>query len=229
MRYAVFDLTGDDKNGAAELATVMRKLIAPESWQGNGGRGTIDADADALTVMQTGDVHQQLLVFCEKLRNARQKPIRSREDPQRFTLVTRLDQAKGMLERPVTANFRQPAPLATVLTFLAGSTKSDILVDRAALAAADTSDRVEGSLTVQKEKLGAALTDLLRPLGLTYRAIGPNTVQVTTREAAELGGPGEIYFDPPSQYLVVLQSQPVHAAIEQFLQAKGDGGGEKKE
>jgi hypothetical protein len=267
VRYTVFDLTGDDKNGAAELATVMRKLIAPESWQGNGGRGTIEVDADALSAMQTGDVHQQLLVFCEKLRNARQKPIRSREDPQRFTLATRLDQAKGMLDRPVTANFRQSAPLATVLTFLAGSTKSDILVDRAALAAADTSDRVEGSLTVQKEKLGAALTDLLRPLGLTYRAIGPNTVQVTTREAAEehtnlefypvaawlasgtsgpalierlkaqvaastwseLGGPGEIYFDPPSQYLVVLQSQPVHAAIEQFLQAKGDGGEEKKE
>jgi hypothetical protein len=257
-RYSVSDLTGDDKKAAVELAAAMRKLVAPESWQGHGGRGTIEADADALSVLQSDDGHQQVLVFCEKLRNARQKPLRSRDNAQRFTLVTHLDQAKEMLVRPVTANFRQPAPLATVLTFLAGIAKSDILVDRVALAAVDTSDRVEASLTVQKEKLGVALAELLRPLGLTYRAIGPNTLQVTTREAAEehmdlefypvgawlakgtsgpalieqlktqapastwseSGGAGEIYFDSPSQHVVVLQSQPVQATIEQFLTNK---------
>ena len=44
---------------------------------------------------------------------------------------------------------------------------------------------MEATLTVEKQGLGAALTALLRPLGLTYRAIGANTIQVTTKEAAE--------------------------------------------
>ena len=156
-----------------------------------------------------------------------------------------------------------------------------MLIDRAALAAVETSDRVEASLTAKKQPLGAALCELLRPLGLSYLAVGPQTIQVTSKEAADerlelefypvgegiagpakkdpllpvregqqrlsplplgegqgvrvaalaeqlrtrvaastwsnVGGPGEVYFDPPSQCLIVLQSQPAQAAVQQFL------------
>ena len=78
-----------------------------------------------------------------------------------------------MLGRPVSANFHEPAPLGKILDFLAKATDSDILIDHAALAAAETSDRVETSLTVQKQPLAAVLDELLRPLGLAYRAVGP--------------------------------------------------------
>ncbi len=172
-----------------------------------------------------------------------------------------------MLQQPVTANFHQPAPLAKILAFLAQATGSEILIDRAALAAVETSDRVEATLTAKKLALAAALGELLRPLGLTYLAVGPQTVQVTTKEAAEerlelefypvgegiagpalierlkarvaastwsgVDGPGEVCFDPPSQCLIVLQSQPVQAAVERLLAAgpkqKREGGGEKRE
>ena len=36
---------------------------------------------------------------------------------------------------------------------------------------------------------------------------------------SDVGGPGEVYFDPPSQCLIVLQSQPAQAAIEDLLAA----------
>ena len=185
VRYTVADLTGEDKAAVAQLAALVRRLVAPESWQSAGGRGTIEPGQGVLVVLQTGDVHQQVLVFCERLRNARQKPLRSHGNPERFTLLTRLDQARKTLDRPVTANFHEPVPLAKILAFLAEAAGSDILIDRAALAAAETSDRVEGTLTVEKQGLGVALTALLRPLGLTYRAVGANTIQVTTKEAAE--------------------------------------------
>ena len=61
---------------------------------------------------------------------------------------------------------------------MAKATDSDILIDHAVLAAAETSDRVETSLTVQKQPFGAVLDDLVRPLGLAYRAVGPNAIQV---------------------------------------------------
>jgi hypothetical protein len=298
VRYTVSDLTGDDKASADELATLVRKLVAPESWKGNSGQGTIEAEPGALVVVQTGCVHQQVLVFCEKLRKARHKPLRSSDNPERFALTTRLDQAQKMLDRPVTVNYHEPAPLVKVLAYLAKTTKSDILVNHAALAAAETSDRVEATLTVDKKALGASLEDLLRPLGLTYRVVGPNAIQVTTKEAVEerlelefyplgpwldnknsqlpiadegpkknsplplgedsnknspllsgegpgvraaklierlkaqvapstwidAGGPCEVYFDPPSRCLIVLQSQPAQAAIKRLLESKGEEG-----
>lgn len=274
VRYTVDDLTGDDKTAADELAALVRKLVAPESWQGAGGRGTIESERGAMSVVQTGNVHQQVLVFCEKLRNARHKSLRSRDNPERFTLATRSGQARKMLEQPVTVNFHESASLVKVLAFLAEAAKGDILIDRAALAAAETSDRVEATLTAKKQPLGAALSELLRPLGLTYRAIGANAIQVTTKEMAEerlelefypvgpwlakqdpplpqagvgqgvrgssladrlkarvaastwsdVGGPGEVFFDPPSQCLIVLQSQPAQAAIERLLAANAEGG-----
>jgi hypothetical protein len=266
VRYTVTDLTGDDRTAMTELAALVRKLVAPDSWHGNNGRGTIDPNQTALVVTQTGEVRRQVLVFCEKLRNARGKPLRSRGDPAEFTLITRATQAREILERPVTANFHEPTPLAKVLAYLAATAKCDILVDRAALAAAETSDRVEATVAADRISLVAALGDLLRPLGLAYRIVGPNVLQVTTKEAAEerlelefypiglnvkegqsgpalieslktrvspstwaeTGGSGEIHFDPPSQCLIVLQSQSVQAAVERFLAKKDSQPNESK-
>ena len=258
MRYTVADLTGDDGAAADELAHLVRRLVAPESWQGAGGRGTVGAGQGTLAVTQTDGVHQQVLVFCEKLRLARHKPLRSREDPKRFALTTRCDRARKMLDRPVTANFHEPTPLAHILAFLGRTAGVDILVDHAALALDETCDRVETVLTVERRPLGTVLDELLRPLGLTYRTVGAEAIQVTTPEAAEerlelefypvgpwlakgtagtvlaerlkariapstwddVGGLGLVYFDPPSECLLVLQSQPAQAAIERLLESQ---------
>ena len=255
IRYTVSDLAGEDKTALEKLAALIRNLVAPQSWRGNGGEGSIEPEGKALLVMQSGDVHRRILIFCEKLRKARELPLRSRKDPRLFTLATLADRARKTLDRPVTVNFHEPAPLARILVFLSQVTGADILVDRASLALADTSDQVEATLTAQKQKLGEALTELLRPLGLTYRIVGNELIQVTTKEAAEermelefhpigpwldrgiqaerlaeqlkarvapvswsdVGGEADIYFDAPSGCLIVLQSQPAQAAIQQLL------------
>ena len=208
-----------------------------------------------MLVIQSGDIHQQVLDFCEKLRLARHKPLRSRGDHQRFSLATRSQRAHRLLAQSVTVNFHQPAPLTQILTNLAEATQADILIDRIALAAAKTSDQVQGSLVAQETPLGGALSDLLRPLGLAFRAVDDRTLQITTPEAldermelefygldrwlkqgvtgptlverlkarvgnrswSDAGGPGDIYFDAPSGYILVLQSQPVQAALGQLL------------
>lgn len=268
VRYTVADLTGEDEAAVAELAALVRKLVAPESWQEAGGRGTIEPEKAVLVVQQTGEVQQQVLAFCEKLRTARHKPLRSHDNPERFALTTRRAQARKTLAQPVSANFHEPTPLSKVLAFLGEAAHVDILVDHAALASAETSDRVEVTLTAMKQEIGAALDDLLRPLGLTYRVVGAHAIQVTTKEAAaermelefypvgarlakqdvkgpalveqlrariatstwsDVGGPAEIYFDPTSECLIVLQSQSAQAALERTLETKAEGGGGKAE
>ena len=90
-----------------------------------------------------------------------------------------------MLDRRVSANFHEPAPLAKVLAYLSEVSDSIILVDHAALAAAETSDLVEATVTADHQPLATVLADLLRPLGLTYRAMGSDVIQVLTKEAAD--------------------------------------------
>ena len=129
------------------------------------------------------------------------------------------------------------------------------MIDRLALSAAGASDRTGASLTADKQPLGEALDELLRPLELQYRVIGATTLQVTSRKAvsarlelefypaadlltggrtgpelveqikgrlagstwSDAGGPGVLHFDQPSKCLIVLQSQPVQAALERLL------------
>jgi hypothetical protein len=259
VRYAVADLTGDDRAAAEQLAAMVRRFIAPESWHVDAvSQKSIAVEPGALVVTQTADMQQQVLAFCEKLRTARQKPLRSREKLERFSIVTRTSRASKLLYRPMTVNFHEPTPLAKILAYLADAAGCTILIDRTSLAAAETSDRVETSLTVQRNPLAATLADLLAPLGLAYRVVDDGVIQVTTREAVEerleleffpvaslliggetpdslikklkaaispsswndAGGLGDIFYDAPSKHFILLQSQPVQAAVERWLNGK---------
>ena len=181
IRYSVDDLAGDDPQ---DLADLIRKLVAPDSWHDCGGRGTIQPDGDGvLVVVQTSPIHHQILTFCEKLRTARGKRLRSKYDPERFTLATHLDRAAAALARPVTANFHQPTALARVLSDLQRIGKVKILIDRLALDAEGTSAEKPCTLKVAGQPLSAALDELLRPVGMAYRVVDAGTLQVTTRKA----------------------------------------------
>ncbi len=254
IRYTVSDLTNNDKSAADQLAALVQKLIAPQSWQSAGGEGTIETEKTALVVAQTAAVHDQILIFCEKLRNARGRPLKSTRDPKRFEMTTRLQQAASALNRQVTANFHEPAKLVEILAYLGQQAEIDILIDRQALGSAGLSDKSEISFVVENRPLAAALNDLLAPLKLDYRPINSHTLQVTTQSALNarlelefypvgkmLGkdlsgsdlieriktavsptswngaGPTAIYFDQPAATLIVLQSPPVQAAIQAYL------------
>ena len=47
VRYTVSDLTGDGATFVAELAGMVRRLVAPQSWQVDGGQGAVEADGAA--------------------------------------------------------------------------------------------------------------------------------------------------------------------------------------
>jgi hypothetical protein len=183
IRYTVSDLIGKDKTATDQLAVMLQKLLSQESWQSGGGQGTIETDQTALIVNQTGVVHDQILVFCEKLRNARGLPLKSNRNPKRFELTTRIQQAEASLKREVSANFHEPGTLVDILAYLGQQAEVDILLDRQALAAAGLSDQSEVSFAVENKPLATALTDLLDPIKLGFRAIDAHTLQVTTKSA----------------------------------------------
>ena len=183
VRYWVADLAGSESGAMDRLAGVVRTLVAPDTWRPAGGRGSVEAGDDALMVRQTDPVHYEMLRFCEKLRIARGIPVRSRLGREAFSLSTRLQRARSVLDRPVTVSFYDPATLEQIAAALAGATGSRILIDWSALSSDGISASVTGTLKVDGRPLSAALDDLVGALGLARRVVDAQTFQITTRKA----------------------------------------------
>jgi hypothetical protein len=225
MPVDVSDLTGGNAQAAADLAAWMQKLVAPQSWQPSGGRGTVEVTPDVLRITHTGQVHFQIIVFCEKLRVARGLLTKSRLDPKNFVLTTRTGRASGILSQICNIHISTPAPLLSILDHFKQPTGTEILIDRPALATAGISDDTTGKFTADKLPQGEALRKLLEPLGLSWRAVDANTLQVSTQKA--VAARMELEFYPVGK---LLAGQPPAALIERIKTwprgaTWGEGGG----
>jgi uncharacterized protein DUF1559 len=186
VRYTVADLTSP-RGGtpAAELAAWIPRLIAPETWQANGGPGTIQVNNGALEITQTGAVQLQVLVFCERLRVARGLSPRSGRPARQFPLAARRARAASLLQQPVTINFFRPTALRRVLQELDARCDALVAANWLALAKEGKSPAQPTSLSVAQAPLARVLDQMLQPLGLDYRAVDERTIAVTTRAAAD--------------------------------------------
>lgn len=183
VRYAVADLTDGNDRSLAELGSLVRRMVQPDSWQQAGGKASMAANGDALVVVQNDPAHLAILTFCEKLRVARDKPIKSKFDPARFVLATHLDKAHEMLNMPITANFGAPQPLSGVVNWLRDKTGVTFVVDHAALAAQGMSAESECAAVADGKPLGSVLDQLLAPSELAWRAIDEKSIEITTPQA----------------------------------------------
>lgn len=207
VRYSVGDLADEIPEDVAELARRIVRLVAPDSWDETGGRGTIDVQGSVLVVHQTPPVHYDTLVFCEKLRKARGKSLRSRLDASRFELAPRTTQAAEMLDIPLTVNFHQPTPLSKIANTLSDLVEGDLVVNWAALQREGLGPQTKGSVAVEDVPLAKALEQLLKPLGLGYRAVDSGLVEITT--AGDLNAELELEFYPVGSLLTEGQDGSV--------------------
>jgi hypothetical protein len=221
--YAVSDLTGGDAKAATQLAALIERLVAPESWAGppNGGRQSVGAGSmeilpDVLRIRQTGQVHYQITIFCEKLRVARGMKTTSRLDPKKFTLTTRTARAKAILGRSLNLNLDPSVPisLGSLIERFKQVIGCEILVDRPGLAAIGISEGTTARFKVEKLPLGEALARYLGPLDLFWRVVDANTLQVTTKKA--IAERMELEFYPIGRQ---LGGRPPAALIEQIKAA----------
>ena len=182
MSYAVGDLIRHDARAGQGLLAMLRELVAPESWQSAGGQGNVVIDGQSLVVAQTAAVHDQVSVFCEKLRTAKLPPTNP-ADAERFALTPRLRRAAAVLKQPLTLNFPATTPLSEIAAHLEDATGATVLVDWVTLRAAGVPPTVTARLKAVQAPLDTAVEEMLRPLGLGLRAIDTGVVQITTRRA----------------------------------------------
>jgi hypothetical protein len=230
IEYPTKDLA-DDEAGRIALAQLLQAVVEPTSWGEEEGQGSIAlvANKEVLSIRQRQSVHAVLFVGCEKLRVARGKPPAStRYDAALFTLDSRQTRAAEKLQRKVTANFRQPTRLSTILKRLGEMTGTTILVDWHDIASLGWNPQAEASVVFDDQPLAEAMDALLKPMDLAWRIVDGQTLQVVSPQRLATQGELEVYAVGPlvgddSQGEQLLARIQAALGEETFVEAGGVG------
>src|SRR5262249_52750739 len=135
-------------------------------------------------------------------------------EPKAFSLESRVSRAKAVLGRVTTINAPTGTPLREILDQFRQPPGTEIFVDRPALAAAGLNENMQTKFRAEMQMQGIVLHQLLDPLGLGWRAVDADVLQVTTKAA--LAARLEVEFYPVSKRLA---GQPPAALIDQIKAA----------
>jgi hypothetical protein len=181
VKFSVEDLaSGEDQ--LRELAALIVKMVAPESWQFADGPGKIELENNRLSLEQSGSVVFESVVFCERLRTARGLATRSRLPADQLLLTSAHAQAKAHLARKVACTFHAPTRLVDVVRYLEELSGAKILIDWRSLSSANFNPQDMITCALPEQPLSNALDALLSPLGLTYRVVNKDTLEVFTQQ-----------------------------------------------
>ncbi len=230
LAFPMADLGGDDPLMLARLADLAREVVDPDSWDHRGGLGVVRNQGNKLIFTQTAANHFQLLVLYEKLRVARgTSPISRGYDRKLFQLTTRTARIRDKLSSDVTLKVHFETPISQVLGQLRERTGVTFLIDWQSLTAAgwppvDT----QAAVVVENRPLSATLSAMLGPMGLTYRAVDENTIQITSIQSLETRPEIELYqvsdlVEDPRQGKQLVEE--ILAALGPELFREGGGSG----
>ncbi len=197
--HPVDDLVDGDPTRLNELADMIVDMVEPDSWEALGGEGTIHPEMPSLVIQQRETGLFRAILFCERLRAARGLPPRSKFDRSLFELEPRFVRVTEMLRRPVTLNYIEPTSFVQIVDQLSDESGLQILIDWRELADLGWNPAAETTVSANAEPVGEVLSDVLRPMELTYRVVGPTCVQVTS--PAQLQTHLDVEFYPAADLL----------------------------
>ena len=171
------EVAGNQELQPDGLVRAITSTVAPESWHGAGGNGTIGAitrgPARSLVAYQTEEVHAEIADLLARLRRlARKEPLHS---PAERKLAEALDS-------PTVIEFTE-TPLQDVVDYLKDVHHVEIQVDVQTLEAAQIGSDTLITANEKEMKLRSALR-LLLPSELTY-IIRDEVVVITTLADAD--------------------------------------------
>lgn len=190
-----------------ELAQWIEQLVAPESWKSVGGPGTITVEGDKLRIEQTQAVQYDVLIFLERIRLAKDKPLRSKYPERLLSSRSYNATVAEQLTTPAIFTFSHETPLAEVFQYWQGEMGMPVFVDWPALATVKLWPESQMTCRIANEPWHTALDKVLEPLGLGWRAVSGGGIQITSRQMIESHPVLDIY--PGNEW----QLSPEHARV----------------
>ncbi len=201
QRSVDFDLKDLVSEGdASSIAKLIEQFVAPRSWKAGGGKGTITVDGGVLHIDQTLSIRREALIFCERLRLARGRSLRSKYPTELLTVDSPYAKLSTKLQLPTTFTYLPWMRLADFARELHELTGLTVLVDWAALADVNLEPASPLACSVNNRPWGEALDGVLEPLGLAWWAVDGQTLQITSRDAVSRIERVEFYAIPKAQW-----------------------------
>ena len=186
QRGADFDVkdlaTGGD---AAPIAKLLEQFVAPQTWQANKGKGTIEVKGTTLHIEQSLIARREALIFCERLRAARGLAQRSKYPAALLTVDSPYDKTAAALKQSTTFTFLAWTRLDEVVRQWQDMTGLTILVDWSALQEASFGPSSPVTCSALDRPWTEALDGVLEPLKLGWWAVDGQTLQITSLEALD--------------------------------------------
>ncbi len=178
VNYPLDDLAS--ATSVTQIATWIEKLIAPTQWQAVGGAGTLREEPDALDIRQTQQIQYQVLIFLERYRLANGLAPRSRFPVKQLAAASAHSLLVARLKAPATFTFSRYTPLRDVVLYWQSELGVPILVDWPALAEVEAWPQTRIACSAIDKPWHDALNEILEPLGLGWRAVAGEMLEITT-------------------------------------------------
>ncbi len=195
--FSVEDLVNRETT-LEDLAGWVRQLIAPEQWQTAGGEGTLKVLPKSLRIHQSKSVQLQVLIFLEQLRLARGIPPRSRYPVEQLPRQAAYAVLADQLAVPTTFTFSQATPLDEVFRHWQRESKLVLLIDWPALAQVQLRPKTQIVCAIVQQPWQEALDQILDPLGLAWRAVSAEAIEITSVEKDHQQPQLQLYCLQPS-------------------------------
>ena len=180
ISYPLDDLVSS-QTSAEDFAKWIQKLIEPNSWTGAGGSGKIATASNQLRVEQAQSVHYQILFFLERIRLAKQLPLRSKY-PARLLAAKPLDMIVAeRMAAPTTFTFSHETPLAEVVRYWQSELGLPIFVDWPTLGEHNIYPTSRVTCGIANQPWHTALDEVLTPLDLGWRPAPGGAIQITSQ------------------------------------------------
>lgn len=205
---------------AAPIAKLIERFIAPESWQPNGGKGTIEVNGTTLHIEQSLTVRREALIFCERLRLARGLSLRSKYPAALLTIESPYEKTATTLNQPTTFTFLAWTRLDDVVRQWQDMSGLTIVVDWSALREADLSPTTPLTCSATDRPWTEALDGVLEPLKLGWWAVDGQTLQITSLDALDRLKRVEFYTVPKKLHEQYSAGDTLVAALQKEIAEK---------
>jgi hypothetical protein len=177
--YAVDDLANTPAK-VDQLGEWIQQLAAPESWQAAGGDATLAIDGGKLRVDAAESVQYEVLFVLERYRVTRGLPTRTKYPAALFAAGAFHASVADRLAAPAVFTFSHYTPLREIFRYWQEELDVAVLVDWPALADARLWPGARIACSAADKSWAEAMDSVLEPLGLGWRAVGRNTIEITT-------------------------------------------------
>ncbi len=183
--YPIEDLARSD---AQSLESLLHAMCVPPN-------------SDASLTIRDGQLrlhgdtatHYAVRIFCERLRKARGLAVASKYPQELLHVTPALTWLRPTLDRKTTFSFVSWTPVAEIVNYWRQTSKLTILVDWQELDSVEITPQTPLACGVIDRRWEASLDAVLGPLGLAWRPIDGETIEITTRDAADHAALVEFY------------------------------------